>query len=143
MQEIDRWKRGQESIVRSTLRAIWLFVPDPFSQGRQWPFIGSLVDYYEDRRTGVTMPEMPRNIALPFVMGSKNEIPPLAGLYGAMLGMRYDPIYTDFLTDRKNHHVQPAAAANGVFAADFRPNVRGTGFCPRPDLNGSKLSLER
>lgn len=66
---------------------------------RQWPFIGSLVDYFEDRRTGVTMPEMPRNVALPFVMGSKNEIPPLAGLYGAMLGMRYDPIYTDFLTE--------------------------------------------
>ncbi len=66
---------------------------------RQWPFIGSLVDYLEDQRTGVSMPEMPRNVALPFVMGSKNEIPPLAGLYGAMLGMRYDPIYTDFLTE--------------------------------------------
>lgn len=26
-------KRGQEPIVRSTLRAIWLLVPDPFS----WP----------------------------------------------------------------------------------------------------------
>jgi hypothetical protein len=66
---------------------------------RQWPFIGSLVNYFEDRRTGVTMPEMPRNVALPFVMGSKNEIPPLAGLYGAMLGMRYDPIYTDFVAE--------------------------------------------
>ena len=66
---------------------------------RQWPFIGSLVDYVEDRRTGGTLPEMPRNIALPFVMGSKNEIPPLAGLYGAMLGMRYDPIYTDFVAE--------------------------------------------
>lgn len=66
---------------------------------RQWPFIGSLVDYFEDRRTGVALPEMPRNVALPFVMGSKNEIPPLAGLYGAMLGMRYDPIYTDFLPE--------------------------------------------
>ena len=28
--------------------------------------------------------------------GSKNEYPPLAGPYGAMLGTRYDPIYTDF-----------------------------------------------
>jgi hypothetical protein len=66
---------------------------------RQWPFIGSLVDYFEDRRTQGTMPEIPRNVALPFVMGSKNEIPPLAGLYGAMLGMRYDPIYTDFTAE--------------------------------------------
>src|SRR5689334_2569919 len=53
---------------------------------RQWPFIGSLVDYCEDRRSGGLQPEIPRNIALPFVMGSKNEYPPLAGLYGAMLG---------------------------------------------------------
>jgi len=44
---------------------------------RQWPFIGSLVDYFEDRRAGGKPPEMPRNIALPFPMGSKNEIPPL------------------------------------------------------------------
>jgi hypothetical protein len=63
---------------------------------RQWPFIGSLVDYFEDRRSGGTLPDLPRNIALPFVMGSKNEYPPLAGPYGAMLGMRYDPVYTDF-----------------------------------------------
>jgi hypothetical protein len=63
---------------------------------RQWPFIGSLVDYFEDRRTRGALPEMPRNVALPFVMGSKNEYPPLAGPYGAMLGMRYDPVYTEF-----------------------------------------------
>ena len=63
---------------------------------RQWPFIGSLVDYVEDRRTNGIMPGIPRNIALPFPMGSKNEIPPLAGPYGAMLGMRYDPVYTSF-----------------------------------------------
>ena len=63
---------------------------------RQWPFIGSLVDYFEDKRTSGKLPEMPRNVALPFAMGSKNEIPPLAGPYGAMLGMRYDPVYTNF-----------------------------------------------
>ncbi len=66
---------------------------------RQWPFIGSLVDYFEDRRSRGTPPEMPRNIALPFPMGSKNEIPPLAGPYGAMIGSRYDPIYTNFTAE--------------------------------------------
>src|SRR5262245_55284010 len=35
---------------------------------RQWPFIGSLVDYLEDRRSGRAAPEMPRNVVLPFVM---------------------------------------------------------------------------
>src|SRR5262249_9380585 len=63
---------------------------------RQWPFIGSVVDYLADREEGGAVPAMPRNIALPFVMGSKNEYPPLAGPYGAMLGMRYDPVYTEF-----------------------------------------------
>ena len=63
---------------------------------RQWPFIGSVVDYLADQRHGGALPEMPRNVALPFVMGSKNEYPPLAGLYGAMLGTRFDPVYTDF-----------------------------------------------
>lgn len=63
---------------------------------RQWPFIGSLVDYFENQRTGGKLPALPRNVALPFVMGSKDEYPPLAGPYGAMLGMRYDPVYTDF-----------------------------------------------
>ena len=66
---------------------------------RQWPFIGSLVDYFEDQRSGGKLPSVPRNIALPFVMGSKNEYPPLAGLYGAMLGMRYDPVYCDFTAE--------------------------------------------
>lgn len=63
---------------------------------RQWPYLGSLVDYFDDQRSGGKLPSMPRNVALPFVMGSKNEYPPLAGPYGAMLGRRYDPIYTDF-----------------------------------------------
>ncbi len=63
---------------------------------RQWPFIGSLVDYFEDRRSSGLPPEMPRNIAIPFPLGSKTELPPLAGPYGAMLGMRYDPVFTDF-----------------------------------------------
>lgn len=63
---------------------------------RQWPFIGSMVDYLEERRTGAALPAIPRNIAMPFVMGSKNEIPPLAGPYGGMLGPRYDPVYTSF-----------------------------------------------
>ncbi|MBM3458094.1 MAG: DUF1501 domain-containing protein, partial [Armatimonadetes bacterium] len=62
---------------------------------RQWPFIGSVVDYLEEQRNPNRTPEIPRNVAVPFVMGSKNEYPPLAGPYGAMLGPRYDPVYTD------------------------------------------------
>ena len=63
---------------------------------RQWPFVGSVVDYLEEIRTAGESPPIPRNVALPFAMGSKTEYPPLAGLYGAFLGTRYDPVYTDF-----------------------------------------------
>ncbi len=66
---------------------------------RQWPFMGSLVDYLAERQSPGADVELPRNIVLPWVMGSKNEIPPLAGPYGGMLGMRYDPVYTEFLAE--------------------------------------------
>ena len=63
---------------------------------RQWPFIGSIVDYIEDQRAGGKVPPVPRNIALPFPLGSKTEIPPLAGPYATWLGARYDPVFTEF-----------------------------------------------
>ena len=80
---------------------------------RQWPYIGSVVDYLEDQRTGGQLPAMPRNIALPFVMGSKNEYTPLAGPYGAFLGTRYDPVYTDFLP--KGTRIAPAIRPDKTF----------------------------
>src|SRR5262249_3930272 len=64
---------------------------------RQWPFIGSLVDYIPDKRAGGKGPRRPAKRALRFALGGNNEIRQLAGRYGAMLGMRYDPIYTDFV----------------------------------------------
>src|SRR5262249_40366724 len=39
---------------------------------------------------------VPRNIALPFPLGSRTEIPPLAGPYGTWLGARHDPVFTNF-----------------------------------------------
>ena len=79
---------------------------------RQWPFIGSLVDYLAERQSPGAEMELPRNIVLPAVMGSKNEIPPLAGPYGGMLGMRYDPVYTDFTADgtRRAPEIRPGKA---------------------------------
>jgi len=80
---------------------------------RQWPFIGSVVDYVENRRVQGRLPALPRNIALPFVMGSKNEYPPLAGPYGAFLGTRYDPVYTDFTA--KGTHLAPEIRPGKAF----------------------------
>lgn len=112
---------------------------------RQWPFFGSLIDYIEDRRTGGRLPELPRNIALPFVMGSKNEIPPLAGLYGAMLGMRYDPVYTDFTPagTQRAPEVQPGKAFLDPYHG-IRPTDRlELGGGTLPDLTSQRFDLRR
>src|SRR6516162_4272733 len=37
---------------------------------RHWPFIGSVVDYIEERRSQVVAPAVPRNMALPWMLNS-------------------------------------------------------------------------
>lgn len=63
--------------------------------GDHWPFIGSVVDYLEDRRGG-PLPAVPRNLGLPWQFGSKSSLPTLAGPYAAFLGQAYDPVWSDF-----------------------------------------------
>jgi hypothetical protein len=50
-------------------------------------------------------------------MGSKNEIPPLAGPYGAMLGLRYDPVFTEFTAEGTNlaPEIRPGKAFKDPF----------------------------
>ena len=64
-----------------------------------WPFIGSAVDFIDerDRRTGP--PPVPCNIALPWKMNSRGgpkAAAVQAGPYAAFLGPAYDPVLTDF-----------------------------------------------
>src|SRR5439155_14661584 len=63
---------------------------------RHWPFIGSIVDYLEEKRTGVRVPLVPRNIGLPWLINSKTDLNVNAGPYAAFLGQAYDPVWTDF-----------------------------------------------
>ena len=41
---------------------------------RHWPFIGSVVDYLEERRTRQAVPAVPRNIGLPWLLNSKTDL---------------------------------------------------------------------
>ena len=61
-----------------------------------WPFIGSVVDYLESRRSGGSSPDVPRNMGLPWQFGSKSSLPTLAGPYAAFLGQAHDPVWADF-----------------------------------------------
>jgi hypothetical protein len=72
---------------------------------RHWPFIGSVVDYLDERRTGVRAPAVPRNLGLPWLLNSKTDQNVSAGPYAAFLGQAYDPVWTDF--DGEGTHVTP------------------------------------
>lgn len=63
---------------------------------QHWPFIGSVVDYLEERRTRSAIPAVPRNIGLPWLLNSKTDLDVSAGPYAAFLGQGYDPVWADF-----------------------------------------------
>lgn len=61
-----------------------------------WPSIGSVVDYLDQHRAGFRPDEIPRHVAMPYVMYSRCQFRPLGGPYGGFLGSKFDPIWTDF-----------------------------------------------
>jgi hypothetical protein len=62
-----------------------------------WPFIGSVVDYLEERRLAGKQQTVPNNLALPWPLSTRRSNQPhRAGPYGGFLGPGYDPIWTDF-----------------------------------------------
>jgi hypothetical protein len=66
--------------------------------GRHWPFLGSVVDYLQQRsQPHRPRTEVPHNIALPFPFSSQRvgEVP-RAGPYAAFLGNAYNPLWTTF-----------------------------------------------
>lgn len=72
---------------------------------RHWPFIGSVVDYLERKRSNPAS-EIPRNIGLPWLVSSKSDDPSInAGPFAAFLGDEYDPLWTDF--DGAGLHIAP------------------------------------
>jgi hypothetical protein len=64
---------------------------------RHWPFMGSVVDFVDERRGGVRAPEVPRNLVLPWAFSSRRvgEVA-RAGPYGGFLGPGYDPVFCEF-----------------------------------------------
>jgi hypothetical protein len=63
---------------------------------QHWPFIGSVVAYLEERRTGQAFPPVPRNVGLPWLLNSKTDLRVDAGPYAAFLGAAYDPVWADY-----------------------------------------------
>jgi hypothetical protein len=63
---------------------------------QHWPFIGSVVDYLDERRAAGAVPAVPRNVGLPWLLNSKTDLNVSAGPYAAFLGQAYDPVWADF-----------------------------------------------
>jgi hypothetical protein len=63
-----------------------------------WPFIGSVVDYVDRMNAAGRVPDVPRNLLLPWAFSSQRvgEVP-RAGPYGGFLGSAYDPIAVEFV----------------------------------------------
>ncbi|MDB5337636.1 MAG: hypothetical protein JWN70_3255 [Planctomycetaceae bacterium] len=63
---------------------------------QHWPYIGSIVDYVDRQRSRSAAVAAPQHIGLPWLLGSKCDLAPLAGPYASFLGGTYDPVWTDF-----------------------------------------------
>lgn len=62
-----------------------------------WPFIGSVVDYLQERQAHGPAPAVPYSIAMPWPFSTRRSNQPhRAGPYAGFLGAAYDPIWTDF-----------------------------------------------
>ncbi|MBX3398377.1 MAG: DUF1501 domain-containing protein [Gemmataceae bacterium] len=109
---------------------------------RQWPFMGSVVDYLAEREnpkpTGI-----PRNYWLPFPFGSKRG-PARSGPFGGFLGPAYDPVAAEFRA--KGTKVVPRDSGAGEkptpMIADPYINVLPTDRFESYSL-GSELTLDR
>ena len=64
---------------------------------RHWPFFGSVLDYLAARKHPKTpLPEVPRNIGLPFQFSNRCPEFKRGGPYGGFLGRSVNPIWTEF-----------------------------------------------
>jgi hypothetical protein len=136
------------------------YSPDLETQARDsrhWPFIGSVVDYLEQKLNGTA--QIPRNIGLPWLVNSKTDNPAVnAGPFAAFLGRKHDPVWTDFdgpglKLAPKNTESQPKQFLdpNGGTTLDgrftFSPAAPSGGAAaksqPAIDLSLERLSLRR
>jgi hypothetical protein len=63
---------------------------------RHHPFFASVLDFLEDQQRPQATLHVPRNMGLPFPYSQFSPVFRRAGPYGAFLGSRYDPVWTEF-----------------------------------------------
>ena len=116
---------------------------------RHWPFIGSVVDYLEAKRTGDPTPAVPRNVGLPWLLNSRTDLNVSAGPYAAFLGQGFDPVWASYegagkkiapkYTDGQAKEFMDPFAACGL---DGQFRLSTTGELP-PDVPAARLDDRR
>lgn len=117
---------------------------------RQWPFIGSIVDYLDSRERAEPASGVPRNLGLPWLVNAKTDLPAVnAGPFAAFLGPKYDPVWTDF--DGPGLHIAPLSTVGQT--KRYRDPFGGTtpegrfrlaqGMDERADISVERLRLRR
>ncbi len=89
-----------------------------------WPYIGSVVDYVDERRLRPGREGIPQNVALPWKMNSHGGPRAAAvqtGPYAAFLGPGYDPVLTEFQGEatRKVIKISPADGPERLVADPY------------------------
>jgi hypothetical protein len=116
---------------------------------QHWPFIGSVVEYLEERRHPKVVPDVLRNVGLPWLLNSKTDLDVSAGPYAAFLGQGYDPVWTNF--DGKGTHLVPSYSSGkkpqfydpfGGTTPEGRFQLSSAGQ-PPADLPVERLNLRR
>jgi hypothetical protein len=121
---------------------------------QHWPFIGSVLDYLEARRTRGAIPEVPRNIGLPWLLNSRTDLDVSAGPYAAFLGQAYDPVWADFdglgtrvapryTADQKRRFHDPFAGVTAEGRFHLSPAGVPRGDVPAARLRGRRSLLEQ
>ncbi len=68
----------------------------PYDQ-RHWPFFGSVLDYLALRKNPrAPVPDVPRNVGLPFQFSARCPEFKRGGPYGGFLGRALNPVWTEF-----------------------------------------------
>jgi hypothetical protein len=113
---------------------------------QHWPYIGSVVDYVLEKGHHGRIPEVPRNMVLPWKMNSRNGGIATAGPYAAFLGPAYDPVVADFLGEA-SRVIEKTGRGKSVQVSDpfagVRPDVRFQVGGADPDTSIALDRLDR
>lgn len=102
---------------------------------RHHPYCLSILDYLKDPDGSRAVPEVPRNLALPFRFSTHSPLFRRAGPYAAFLGHGFDPVWTEF-DGEATRKVARVSLFNGL--KDVEVNDPYLGISPESRLRISK-----